>query len=76
MPHHMSPAEHVINQFGGIRATARAIKYAPSAVQKWKKRRRNLPAGTIPASAHLKILKAAAILHLDIYAEDLVAKPR
>lgn len=69
----MTPAEWVIAQFGGVRATARAIALTPSAVSKWQTYvNKNGEVGGVPRSSHVKILKLAVKLNLDVTAEDLI----
>lgn len=59
----MTPARYIIEQFGGVRAAAKAIGVAPSTVSTWNKRRtttdyRGLN-GRIPAKNWDAILRAA-----------------
>jgi len=59
----MTPARYVITQFGGVRATAKALGVAPSTVSTWNKRRtskdyRGLN-GRIPAKNWATIMRAA-----------------
>lgn len=70
---HLSPAEYVIHQFGGVRKTARAIGRAPSSVSKWQNHKGPYTSpGDIPQSVHRKILTAAEKLKIDIKPEDLI----
>lgn len=64
----LSPAEYVIHIFGGVRATARALNMAPSAISKWQHQSN----GVIPSKNMQKILTKAVELQLDITPEDLV----
>lgn len=69
----MTPADWVIQNLGGVRATARAIGLTPSAVSKWQTYvNKNGEVGGVPRSSHAKILKLANKLNLDVTAEDLV----
>ena len=49
----LTPAEYVIEVFGGVRATARAIGYDPSSVSRWKR------TGKIPSASQPRLLDAA-----------------
>lgn len=51
---HLSPAECVIEYFGGIKATARALKRDKAAVSRWRK------VGRVPAKLHIKIIDLSA----------------
>lgn len=62
----MSPAEYVIQVFGGVRATGRAIGRDATSVFLWKGN------GRIPTANLRKILKVAKLKKLDITAEDLI----
>ena len=68
-----SPADIVIEAFGGVRATARAIGRQPGCVSKWRGGRdaHGLD-GRIPASVQPIILREARRRGLDITAEDLI----
>jgi hypothetical protein len=68
----MSPAQYVSSVFGGVRATARAIKRHPSAVSKWTSTGKQGTGGHIPAAAARLILTYARKHRLDIKPEDLV----
>ena len=70
---HLTPAEYVIHQFGGVRKAARAIGRAPSSVSKWQKHEGPYTEpGAIPTHIHKKILLTAAKLNIDIKPEDLI----
>ncbi|MTH66724.1 carph-isopro domain-containing protein [Paracoccus shanxieyensis] len=60
----MSYAQHIIQKFGGVRATATAISRAPSTVQGWKDR------GSIPDDQKLVVLEAAEALGLAVTRDD------
>jgi len=62
----MKPAEWMIQQFGGVRATARAVGRNQAAVSRWKKR------GTVPVDVQPIVLRLAKQHDLDITAEDLI----
>lgn len=64
----LNPAEYVISQFGGVRATARAIGYVPTNISKW----RHQGNGRIPTSVQELILDKADEMGLDINAIDLI----
>ncbi len=70
----MSPAEYVIDLFGGVRALSRIIGKSPSAISNWRKNRRihSNGKGCIPSSSHLVILKEARRHKLDITPDDLI----
>jgi hypothetical protein len=69
---HLSPAKHVIEQFGGINRTARVLQKDPASVYRWTQKRRDIPKGTIPSQNFRRILKEAKRFNLDITVEDLV----
>ena len=62
----ISPAEHVILVFGGVRKTARAVGRTPGSVSKW------LKSGVVPVRSQLVILRIAKRRKLDIFASDLI----
>jgi len=64
----MTPAEIVIEVFGGVRATARALKLAPSSVSRWVTDRN----GLVPQAQQYKILKIASRKQLKITPTDLI----
>ena len=69
----LSPAEYCIKIFGGVRATARALRRSPSTVSKWRKsRKEGGTGGQIPTMIQPKVLKIAAARKLPITAEDLI----
>lgn len=69
----MNPAEYCIKIFGGVRATARALKRSPSTVSKWRKSRKDGgTGGQIPTMVQPKVLKIAAERKLPITANDLI----
>jgi len=69
----MSPAEIVIEAFGGIRATARITKRDPSSVSRWRlpKNKKGL-GGNVPAGVQRVILEEAERRGLPITAQDLI----
>lgn len=68
-----SPAEHVIRVFGGVRATARAIGRAHTAVVLWRKpKAEGGTGGKIPNAAITVIADLARRQKLDITADDLI----
>lgn len=60
----MSYVIHIIEKFGGVRATASALRKPPSTVQGWKHR------GTIPDSEKGAVLSAAKVRGIEITKED------
>ncbi len=70
-PIYLSAADYVIQVFGGVRATARAIGRAPTTVSKWHNRKYK-NCGKIPTSAMQLILTIAENRGLDITADDLI----
>lgn len=71
---HLSPAEYVIRQFKGVRATARAIGRSPSSVSKWRcpKGEKRGCDGQVPGTVQRVILEKARELGLDITPSDLI----
>lgn len=69
----MTPAEVVIDAFGGIRSTARAINVDPSTVLRWCKRADGtLKAGWIPHAYIRPLIDAAARENKRLTIEDVV----
>lgn len=67
------PVDHVIKVFGGIRATARALKRDPSAITKWRRSKaKGGTGGEIPRGVQRRILTIAQRDKLDITATDLI----
>jgi hypothetical protein len=62
----ISPAEVVIESFGGIRATARVLHLDPSAVSHWRF------SGRVPGFHLRRILVLAKQHGIEITAEDLI----
>ena len=62
----MKPAAYVIQEFRGVRATARVLGLSPSTVSRWQR------TGLIPGEHHVPILKAAKKSGIDISADNLV----
>lgn len=48
-----TPSSLVVELFGGVRATARALKLSPGAISKWK------ATGLVPSKHHKPLLDAA-----------------
>lgn len=67
-PAGMTPAEVVIDVFGGIRSTARQLKIEPSTVMRWG----NRSGGRIPDEHKAPLLAAAAKLGKRLTLEELV----
>jgi len=69
---HLSPAECVVELFGGVRATARAIGRNPGAVSRWNKpKSKRGTGGMVPSAAQRIILKIAKKKRLKITLEHL-----
>lgn len=69
----LTPAEYVIQTFGGVRATARAIGRDKSSVSVWRRAKtRKGTGGLIPHKAQPLILQAAKERGLDITPTDLI----
>lgn len=66
----VNPADWVIQQFGGVRATARALNLSPSSVSRWRTNTKS--PGEIPREQQKPILAVAAQDGLDILASDLI----
>lgn len=62
----MTPAEHVIDKFGGLTKLARALDCAVSTVQGWKER------GRIPQEHWLTIITVGKTVDIDLSFEDFV----
>lgn len=71
---HLSPAQYVIQVFGGVRKLARAINYDPSNVSRWPKAKGKHGGcnGIIPSSALNIILRTAQRNNYDLKAVDLI----
>jgi len=71
-----SQAQHVIDELGGVRATAKKLGLNPGTVSRWPKPRgcKGL-AGRVPAEHQEKILEIAEREGLDIRPIDLI-RPR
>lgn len=71
-----SPAEWAIQQFGGVRALARAVGRHPQAVQQWRDKRRHGSQpdeiGDLPPRIQRRVLHLAQERGLDIRADDLI----
>lgn len=66
-----SPAEKIIEKFGGAGELARALGVAPSTVYRWVyPRNRRGTGGIIPPENHLKILDLARERGIEISPED------
>ena len=69
----MSPAEYVIQIFGGIRPLARVLGIAPSNIICWKKPNTICPdGGNIPARYHRALLAEAHNRNLALTPEQLI----
>ncbi|MFC5385157.1 carph-isopro domain-containing protein [Aquamicrobium segne] len=65
----MTPAEHVIDKFGGLTSLARALDCAVSTVQGWKER------GRIPQEHWLQIITAGKERGLALEFDDFILGP-
>ena len=69
----ISPAEHVIKKFGGVRATARALGRTHGAVSKWRQpKSKRGTGGQIPNGCMGRIMELGRTNGMDITATDLV----
>lgn len=69
----MTPAELVINRFGGVRKLARLLGKDPSTIHRWKqpKERGGLD-GRVPSSQQVKLLDLARAQGVALTAGELV----
>lgn len=68
---YLTPSAYVIETFGGVRATARALSLDPSTVSRWHKPRIKGDGG-VPRCHHKEILRIAKSKNLDITMKDLI----
>lgn len=69
----MTPAEVVIDVFGGVRATARVAEVNPSTVCRWLKPRQHGGTGGMVPTEHMQhLLEAALAMGKLLTAEHLV----
>lgn len=69
----LSPADKVIQAFGGIRAVARLIERNPSSVQRWRKpRAEGGTGGAVPTAVQGRLLAMAAERGIPLSAVDLI----
>ena len=69
----LTPSQCVIQVFGGVRATARAIGRNPGAISRWNKpKSKGGTGGMVPSAAQRIILKIAKRKRLEITIEELV----
>ncbi len=69
----MSPAELVIEKFGGARPLARELSIDHTSVLRWPKpREQRGSGGNIPSKYHAKILKLAEVHGIDLSANELI----
>jgi len=69
----VSPAQHVVNQFRGIRRTARKLNLSHTAVWLWiQPREKGGSGGLIPNRMQGKIMDIAVAEERDITYQDLV----
>lgn len=68
-----NPAAFVVRQFGGTRATARALNMSTGSIHYWTRSKAKRGAGgRIPATSHKRILKAAKKFGVWILPQHLV----
>jgi len=67
-----SPAEIVIQAFGGVNATARALDLTPSTVSKWQNHIKADGKGVIPRAHYKTIMKLSKEQGLKLTLNDLV----
>lgn len=69
----MTPAEIVIEKFGGVRPLARALKIDHSSVSRWAmtKGKRGSD-GKIPSKYQAQLLRLAESLGIDLSASELI----
>lgn len=67
-----TPADIVIEAFGGVRETARQLARSPNAVSLWRKPPPAGISGRVPGILHREILRLAKLRRLDISADDLI----
>jgi hypothetical protein len=70
---HLTPAEYVVEIFGGVRKAGVALGRTASSISKWKKSDKNGGCGgRVPSRMQEVVLQVARIKKLDITAEDLI----
>lgn len=69
-----TPADKVINAFGGIRATALIVGRSPSSVARWRLpvERSGTTGGRIPGNLQQKILDYAQANGINLTADDII----
>jgi len=70
----LKPAEHVIQVFGSVHKTAKALGKNPSSISKWVSQ--NGPEktrGLVPSWVQVEVMEIAGERGLDITYEDLIA---
>jgi hypothetical protein len=65
----VTPAEHVIDKFGGLTKLARALECAVSTVQGWKER------GRIPQEHWLPIITVGKAQDIELCLQDFLPAP-
>jgi hypothetical protein len=69
----ITPADIVVEEFGGVRKLAKIIKRSPASVSKWRRHEtKDGQRGLLPSSITARILVAARKRGLKITAEDLI----
>ena len=67
MAENKTPAEFVIEAFGGVRALARALGKSPSTVSRWRSTK-----GLIPSSVQAEIIRLAREKGLAVTHQNLI----
>ncbi|MFN8820549.1 MAG: carph-isopro domain-containing protein [Betaproteobacteria bacterium] len=69
----MTPADKVIEVFGGIRAVAKLVGRNPSSIQRWKKPRSERgTGGAVPTACQGRLLAIARERGITLTADDLI----
>lgn len=77
VPVFITPADRVIEAFGGVRATARLLGRNPSSVSRWRKPREEGGSdGRVPGAIQEEVLAKAKQAGLSLTAEDLIIARR
>lgn len=72
-----SPAEKVIDAFGGVRATARALGRNPSSISRWRRpQEEGGTGGRVPGGLQAVVLQKAREAGLYLTADDLIGRAR
>ena len=70
----MTPAEKVIDAFGGVRVLARLLGRNPSSIVRWRRSKaEGGTGGVVPSALQGKVLTLARSQGLSLTAEDLIS---